>query len=100
MKPQEAVHLFIRAPACLEELSRNCVALNVKVLEEVTCPQGPQAPVQAARVDYTAARATLHAHVLSPPGGNRAFRGAAPDFPRLLIGHRPGHPTANQAGER
>lgn len=78
-----------------EGLSENYAALNVKVSEEVTCSQG-----HTARLDSSAARATRGAHVLSPPGGNRAFRGAAPDFLRLLIGCSPGHSTANQAGER
>lgn len=61
----------------------------------------PRAPKpEAACVDYIQARTTAHTNVLSPPGGNKAFRGAAPDFLRLLIGRSPGHPTANKAGER
>lgn len=43
---------------------------------------------QVTRVPSTAERATLQPQVLSS-GGNRAFRGAAPDFLRLLIGCSP-----------
>jgi hypothetical protein len=85
-------HLVSPATKCLggEGLSENSVVLNVKALEKMTCPR--------ARCLHCSARHPTGVH--SPLGGNRAFRGAAPDFSRPLIGRCPGHPTANQAGGR
>lgn len=79
-------------------LSEYGTAIKCQSLGKGICPRGPQTP--GSVVSYTAARATPHTHILSPRGGNRAFRGSAPDFLRWLIGCSPDHPTANQARER